>query len=467
LTAPGPTVLAIETDSAWVVILVVSLATLALTWLLRSMIRAPGGLASGILLALPLALPLLAAVVFTHAVLPEISVWQPIGRALRDAPTELLHLLLVADRGSRTVVPYALSGSAGQWMLLIGVAASSLMLLRRAFGAAMVRRLIARSVPLEATEHRALGPRLHDLAVKSTLNGRVEILVLPDGVPGAFALGTRTRRILLGRELLTSLEEDELAAIAAHEFAHLEANDVTLVFVAGLLRDLVAWNPVGHLAYRRLMADRELEADGRAADLTGNPLAVASGLLKVCKMMRAARYRHRVSLAFLSEGGGVKRRVASLIAAADGRISLAPSGLMPYAVAAALVAVLGLQVGARVAQDSPGAVMIMWGTPDSSDRTWSPDESRALRGGQSQLPAALPPQVEQVRPRVYGGPAGAGAVRLRDVPEWFAAMDRWTEKQRAEFIRMRWKSRQNWEATPLFAHSSGPIDVYRLVPHPF
>ena len=78
----GPTILALQADSAWFVIVAVSLVTLPVVLLLRRLIDRPGGLASGILLSLPLALPLVAAVLYGHPVLPEIAVLRPALQAV-------------------------------------------------------------------------------------------------------------------------------------------------------------------------------------------------------------------------------------------------------------------------------------------------------------------------------------------------------------------------------------------------
>ena len=466
MTSAAPTVLAIETDSAWVVILAVSAVTLVAALLLRHLIGAPGGLSSGLLLVVPLVLPLVAAVAYTHAVLPEVAVWQPIGRALRDTPGDLLHLLLVADARTGIVTPYASSGSAGQWVLLVGLSVSSFMLVRRFVGARLVRRVIARSRPLEGERGRLVEAAVGRLSVAAGLRDVPAVLVLDSGATGAFALGVRQKRILLSRDVLEALDADELEATLAHEIAHLESRDVQLTFVAGLMRDLVAWNPVGHLAYRRLMQDREFEADRRAAALTRQPLAVASGLRKVCELMGSGRHRRRFALGMLGERRGIKRRVATLLEAADGRLALGSAGTLPYVFAAVAVAVLGLQVGARVAQESP-AVVIAWDGSDDVSRTWSPDESKALRGPAPAPAAPRKRQVEQVRPSRFAA-VGAAALRARDIPAWFDAMDRWTRRQRVEFIRMRWRARQNWEATPLFSQvSMGPFELYRVVPYPF
>lgn len=466
MTSAAPTVLAIETDSAWVVILAVSAVTLVAALFLRHLIGAPGGLSSGLLLVVPLVLPLVAAVAYTHAVLPEIAVWQPIGAALRDTPGDLLHLLLVADARTGIVTPYASSGSAGQWVLLVGLSVSSFMLVRRAVGALIVRRVISRSVPLGGERGRRVDDAVVRLSAAAGLKQPPAVLVIDTGITGAFALGVRHKRIVLSRDVLDALDDDELEATLAHEIAHLESRDVQLTFVAGLMRDLVAWNPLGHLAFRRLMQDRELEADRRAAALTRRPLAVASGLLKVCELMGSTRPRRRFALGLLSDRGGIKRRVSTLLEAADGRLSLGSAGDLPYLFAAVAVALLGLQVGARVAQESP-AVVITWDGTDDVTRTWSPDESKALRGPAPALQAPRKRQVDQVRPSHFAA-VGAAALRARDIPAWFDAMDRWTRRQRVEFIRMRWRARQNWEATPLFSQvSMGPFELYRVVPYPF
>ena len=144
------------------------------------------------------------------------------------------------------------------------------------------------------------------------------------------------------------------------------------IFGAGVLRDAVGWNPIAHFAFRWLLTDRELEADRRAAVLTGRPLAVASGLLKMCDLVgRRPRLRHRVAVGFLRPGGRITRRVSHLIALADGTTVAGPDGRIPYLVAGLLVAVLGLQVRrarrrARMLPLSPSCGAPRRHRPDSS-----------------------------------------------------------------------------------------------------
>ncbi|HEX3325646.1 MAG TPA: hypothetical protein VHV50_01490, partial [Actinomycetota bacterium] len=154
--------MALETDSAWVVIVVVSIVSFIGAIGLRRVINRTGGVASGILLAMPLLLPMVAAVLFPHPLLPEIAVLRPAGEALLDHSDHLLNLLLLSTGHQRVVTPYALTASAGSWILIIGLSISSFMLLRRIVGAILVHRLISRCQPLtdEAAGATAMVKRL-------------------------------------------------------------------------------------------------------------------------------------------------------------------------------------------------------------------------------------------------------------------------------------------------------------------
>ena len=208
--------------------------------------------------------------------------------------------------------------------------------------------------------------------------------------------------------------------------------------------------------------DRELEADRRAAGMTGKPLSVASGLVKVCELMRASRYGpHLVALGFLRPGGRLKRRVTDLIALADGRTLPASHGRVPYVAAVCVVAILGLQVGARIGQEEARGLAIMWGGPaEAESKTWAPRSEWALHGMQGKRKVGQGKEV--VRPRRYIGPAMGRPVRMQDVGKWFRAMNRWTHGRKVSaMIAQRWEARHNWEATPLLA-DSGPFAIYTL-----
>jgi Zn-dependent protease with chaperone function len=439
--------------------------TLVAALILRKIVARPGGLASGLLLILPLALPLVAAIAFQRAILPEIGILRPAGAALADQSKSLLHLLML-NGPDGTITFYALSGSAGPWLVLFGVGASSFMLLRRAIGTVMVHRLIRRCRPLDDPSSPAPA-MVVDLAQRAGLKAAPRLLILPEGSSGAFAVGARTGKILVSSDLLEELDPDELEAILAHEVAHLESRDVPVVFAAGLLRDLVAWNPFAHIAYRRLNVDRELEADRRAAAITGNPLAVASGLLKMCELVKKRRgVGQKVALAAFRPGSRISRRITGLIAVADGRASVAPAGRMPFLVSGLLVALLGLQVGAKLAADQTGALAIVLGAPSSTGEVWeSPkriarDGAHARREGERRKARLR----AQALPRLGGFPELAGGVRVKesDVGRWLHAVENRMASVGLRTATIRWEARRDWSAEPIGEFLGSSIGLYRI-----
>ncbi|MFP5351785.1 MAG: M48 family metalloprotease [Actinomycetota bacterium] len=469
MTSAAPTIVAIETNSAWVVILAVSLVTMPVALLLRRLIGRPGALASSVLLGLPLALPLVAALSFQKSVLPEVSVLRPLAPELFEKPDwNLLHFMFVADARGEGLVPYAFTGAPGRWLFLLGVTFSSFMLLRRLAGAIALRRLIHRCEDLDPTQNRELMERVGRLSEASGLKQVPVVKFLPDSVTGAFVAGGRDGRILISPALIESLEPDELDAILAHELAHIAARDVPVMVVAGLLRDVVAWNPVAHLALRRLIAEREFEADRHAASLTGKPLAVASSLVKMCELMQVrSRFEPRPTLAFFRNRGRLRRRVADLLALADGRsIAQAPERI-PYVVAACLAAVLGLQVGAQVAQQADFA--IVWDAPDAASvPLWLDGRLSPQRTPVAGSRADRNKRTKQVKKVTFAGARfpvfGDGyALREADLGRWKKALSVWAKRKGYPSRMLMTEVDRSWRAAPVFATPRiGPFGFYRI-----
>jgi hypothetical protein len=346
---------------------------------------------------------------------------------------------------------------------------SSFMLLRRCVGIVMVRRLVRRCRRLEATpDDAAVARQAEKLCHIAGVKRVPEVRILPPGVPGAFVIGARRGTILLSQELLDNLDEHELQAILAHEVAHLEARDVPVVFAAGLLRDMLAWNPLSHLTFRRLLMDRELEADRRAVAITGRPLELASGLLKMCELVGGRRGgAGRAALAFLRPGGRVSRRVTHLLALADGKELLGAADRLPYLVAAATVALLGLQAGARLASQDPAALAIVLGTvetPRAAERgLWAPKENRGGRSADARAPHRVaaerrPGQLDLARPLRYPEILDH-SVRAKHLTRWMRTLTRVTERLQVSPTTLRWEAR----AVSIFDRPTvGPISILRM-----
>jgi heat shock protein HtpX len=475
VVSAAPTVISLETSSAWIVILAVSLVTLPLSLFLRRLLRRVDGFGSSLLLLLPLGLPLIAAVAFHSGVLPEIAVLKPAGRALLDNPSGggLLNLLLFPGSRSEVIVPYALSGSTGPWLLLFGLTAVSFMLTRRFLGFIATRRLIRRAQPLE--EPQAL-EMVASLSTSAGLRRPPPVLILPSGYSGAFALGAFKAKILVSSDLIEGLETAELEGILAHEIAHIASHDIQVVLLAGLFRDVVAWNPLGHVAYRKLTADREFDADRRAASLTGKPLALASSLLKACELLRASKsLGRRSAVALLRRKGRLSIRVNRLIALADGPVSGPRDGYLPYLAAACLAAALGLQAGATIAQQGDGAFAIVLGAPDTSEfDVWKqPDQTlpnprlrpRSLTGTRgSTKPAKAEGRAPTLKPAGIPYPEFSGevAVKVQDLRGFIGALNAEAKADGLAARALSSEINQRYFAVPLLEPALGSVGIYRI-----
>ena len=464
MTSSAPAILALETDSAWVVILAVSLVTLVAVIVLHRLIGRPGGLASGILLSLPLALPLVAGLMYEQAVLPEVSLLQPAGRAVLEGSQTLMHLLLVDNGRGRDFALYALTGSAGPYLVLIGGAVTSFMLLRRLTGWLLLRRVIAQSVPLDSARHGRVLEGLHSLCARVDVRRTPAILVLPRGQVGAFTTGGRRPQILISRTVLEGLDDDEIDAVLAHELAHIGAKDVQVVTTAGFLRDLVAWNPIAHISFRRLTANRELEADRRAAEITGNPLAVASGLVKMCKAMRTGTLLGRSVVAFLRPRARIKKRVSALLALADGgRAVVGPSAATLYALAALLAILLGLQVGARLTSGDSSAFAIVIGSSDGAE-PWSSPQARAKLQHRAPAHSGAPAKSRAAdEPKALTPYAQVLAVRKKELALWRTTIIEVARRRGVSLHEFFLAGETDLEAIPLVGSDpEAPVAIYRL-----
>lgn len=163
-------------------------------------------------------------------------------------------------------------------------------------------------------------PMLHRLADRLASEYKVtkpRVLVSPDPNPNAFATGRNPHHasICVNQGLLQILDEEEVFGVLAHEFAHVRNRDIlissvvavmagaiTLIaniaqwgmlfggfggrddrdrgMLAGLLLVIVA--PIAALLVQLAISrSREYEADHTGAEISGQPLALASALRKL------------------------------------------------------------------------------------------------------------------------------------------------------------------------------------------
>ncbi len=161
------------------------------------------------------------------------------------------------------------------------------------------------------------------------------LALIDDDRAEAFAVPGRPGRIVVTTGMRAALDDDQYAALLAHERAHLSAGHHRLVQFARL--SAAAYPGFWWLA-RRMEYLVERAADERAADELGNRRVVARAIGTAALVSTGATGRAALlmapSSADLRHAGVVPRRVASLIAPRRGGSILL---LMPVAVAASSV----------------------------------------------------------------------------------------------------------------------------------
>ncbi len=125
----------------------------------------------------------------------------------------------------------------------------------------------------------ALAP-LPELA--AALGVRVpRVMFVPRDAPALFCTGVRSHAVVVSRGALRLLDPAELRAALAHELAHLARHDPAASWAVLAARTVMWFNPAFQVVSRAVARDAEWLADERAAEVCGDRLALASGLIKL------------------------------------------------------------------------------------------------------------------------------------------------------------------------------------------
>ncbi|MCX8182829.1 MAG: M48 family metalloprotease, partial [Crenarchaeota archaeon] len=106
--------------------------------------------------------------------------------------------------------------------------------------------------------------------------------------PNAFTVGYGRRTMLVfSLGILKTLNERELAAVAAHELAHVKNNDFLFKTVSVSLALLSFFNPFAYFASATAQREREILADEEGAQILRQPRLLAKTLVKIYEASRA------------------------------------------------------------------------------------------------------------------------------------------------------------------------------------
>ncbi len=165
-------------------------------------------------------------------------------------------------------------------------------------------------------------PRLHRIVARVAGNAglpKPSVYVIDSDTPNAFATGRNPEhgKVAFTTGITRLLDEDELEGVAAHEMAHIDNRDMLVMTVAatiaaaiGFAVRMAMWGslfrggdartklpllillaitaPIAAMVVKSAISrQREFKADAGAAELTGNPMKLASALRKLEKGVEA------------------------------------------------------------------------------------------------------------------------------------------------------------------------------------
>ena len=219
------------------------------------------------------------------------------------------------------------SGGSETSSRLMGYLVNGLAWLLVAFGLIYLVRLVVATLRLE----RGLAPYLSlpsarlaravsHVGRRSRIKGE-QFFECP--MPAAYSsvLGLGHTRCILSQELVAAATTEELNAIVAHEATHLRLRDVETTFLVSILNCLFFYLRPVRLLARRWREETELACDAAAVQVVGDPLAMATAILRVSGAPVSTHLSSplpAVVLAFADESACLTaKRVENLIAQAQ------------------------------------------------------------------------------------------------------------------------------------------------------
>lgn len=196
--------------------------------------------------------------------LPAISLGALVSSSATAAPREAIGAALTIPAPPR----WLLIAASLAWAAFATVSVVRLVRNLRA-----VRRLASRAQPLNGGRVARLGQ------VERAMSGsRPARICVSADVRGACAVGFARPTILLSHDLVATLDDEAIEAIALHEYAHLQRYDDWTRLIQRCLLTVAGVHPAVRWVSRHIDIEREAACDRMVIDRTGAPVVYARSL---------------------------------------------------------------------------------------------------------------------------------------------------------------------------------------------
>jgi beta-lactamase regulating signal transducer with metallopeptidase domain/protocatechuate 3,4-dioxygenase beta subunit len=132
-------------------------------------------------------------------------------------------------------------------------------------------------------------------------------------VPAPLSLGTIHPAIFIPENLQSHIDDEELAAIAFHETAHIKRRDPLILNLAALVRAILFFHPLVWMAVRQISNYAEMCADDAALKQTGQPFSYARLLTRLSENLSRRPLATEMATGLLFTKSAFLRRVEAIL----------------------------------------------------------------------------------------------------------------------------------------------------------
>jgi heat shock protein HtpX len=150
-----------------------------------------------------------------------------------------------------------------------------------------VARRILHVIPLESQDYPWLQAKIAELSKKLVVP-TPNVGLIEDLRPNAFIIGYgENATVVFSIGLLNILSQDEAAAVASHEIAHIKNHDFFYKVVSSTLTMVSFFNPATYFVSSAAQREREMFADQGAIDILEKPSVFGDALAKIGNSLEA------------------------------------------------------------------------------------------------------------------------------------------------------------------------------------